>query len=133
MLSEKIPMRRHSARCSVAVLTMLLLGGGIMVDAASPGADGIQDRQGAAQSTSLDEAERPCQGSCQLIPHRRYNEAIPLAERVLGIREKVLGLHHPDVAASLNNLAELFAARVTSQKRLRIKRATLKSARVTLP
>jgi len=40
----------------------------------------------------------------------KYAEAIPIAERVLAIREKALGPDHPDVATSLNNLAELYRA-----------------------
>ena len=38
----------------------------------------------------------------------RYNEAIPLAERALAIREAQLGANHPDTAQSLNNLALLY-------------------------
>ena len=38
----------------------------------------------------------------------QYLEAIPLAQRVLVIREKVLGRDHPDVATALNNLAVLY-------------------------
>jgi CHAT domain-containing protein len=38
----------------------------------------------------------------------RYAEAIPLAQRVLELREKALGPAHPDVALSLNNLAVLY-------------------------
>jgi tetratricopeptide (TPR) repeat protein len=34
---------------------------------------------------------------------------VPLAQRVLAIREKALGADQPDVAASLNNLALLYA------------------------
>ena len=34
--------------------------------------------------------------------------AEPLIKRSLAIREKVLGPDHPDVARSLNNLAELY-------------------------
>ncbi len=37
-----------------------------------------------------------------------YAEAGPLYERALAIREKALGPGHPDVATSLNNLAELY-------------------------
>jgi CHAT domain-containing protein/Tfp pilus assembly protein PilF len=37
----------------------------------------------------------------------KYSEAIPLAERALKIREKVLGPEHLDVATSLNGLAGL--------------------------
>ncbi|NEU84560.1 CHAT domain-containing tetratricopeptide repeat protein, partial [Nostoc sp. UIC 10630] len=36
-------------------------------------------------------------------------EAIPLAERMLAIRKKLLGNEHPDVATSLNNLAGLYS------------------------
>ena len=38
----------------------------------------------------------------------KYAAAIPLAERALAIRERALGAEHPDVATSLNNLAELY-------------------------
>jgi len=37
----------------------------------------------------------------------RYGEALPLCERSLAVREKALGPDHPDVAASLNDLAIL--------------------------
>ncbi|CAN0413880.1 unnamed protein product, partial [Laminaria digitata] len=37
----------------------------------------------------------------------KYEEAGPLCERSLAIREKALGPDHPDVANSLNTLAEL--------------------------
>ncbi len=108
MLSGESSLRMRCARCSVVVLTMLLLGCGTMADVASPGTAGIQDRQGAAQSTSLDEAERLNKEVISLYRAGRYNEAIPLAKRVLGIREKALGPNHPNVATSLNNLAALY-------------------------
>jgi tetratricopeptide (TPR) repeat protein len=38
----------------------------------------------------------------------RYDKAEPLYERALAIWEKVLGPEHPNVASSLNNLAELY-------------------------
>ena len=37
-------------------------------------------------------------------------KAEPLYERALALREKALGPEHPDVATSLNNLAELYEA-----------------------
>jgi tetratricopeptide (TPR) repeat protein/CHAT domain-containing protein len=40
----------------------------------------------------------------------KYAEAIPLAQRRLAILDKVLGPNHPDVAASLNDLAVLYGA-----------------------
>jgi CHAT domain-containing protein/tetratricopeptide (TPR) repeat protein len=38
----------------------------------------------------------------------KYVEATAIAKRLLAIREKALGLDHPDVATSLNNLGELY-------------------------
>jgi CHAT domain-containing protein/Tfp pilus assembly protein PilF len=38
----------------------------------------------------------------------KYADAIPLAQRVLALREKALGPNHPDVALALNNLAVLY-------------------------
>ena len=42
---------------------------------------------------------------------RRWSAAEPLYERVLKIERKTLGPAHPDVAISLNNLAELYRKR----------------------
>ena len=41
----------------------------------------------------------------------KYKEANPLYRRALEIREKALGLEHPDTAVSLNNLGTLYANR----------------------
>jgi hypothetical protein len=38
----------------------------------------------------------------------RYAEAEPLIRRSLAIREEVLGQDHPNVARSLNNMADLY-------------------------
>lgn len=38
----------------------------------------------------------------------KYKEAIALLNDALSIREKTLGLEHPAVAATLNNLAVLY-------------------------
>ncbi len=40
-----------------------------------------------------------------------YNQALPLSERALAIREQVLGPAHPDYAQSLNNLAYFYCAK----------------------
>ena len=61
-----------------------------------------------AQSAELQEAEKLNQQVEQLYQQGKYTEAIPLAEKALAIREKVLGGEHPDVATSLNNLALLY-------------------------
>jgi CHAT domain-containing protein len=63
---------------------------------------------------SLASAQRPDEASelnkkvIELYNSGRYSEAIPLAERVLAIREKALGSHHLAVAGSLNNLAAVY-------------------------
>ena len=43
-----------------------------------------------------------------LNDHAQYEQAKPLYERALAIREQVLGPNHPDTATSLNNLALLY-------------------------
>jgi len=48
------------------------------------------------------------QQAIDLYNSGRYNEAIPLAERALVIREAQLEADHPDTASSLNNLAVLY-------------------------
>jgi Tetratricopeptide repeat len=57
-----------------------------------------------AQESDLAEAQRLNRQVLQYYATGRYQEAIPLAQRALAIREKALGLEHPDTAVSLNNL-----------------------------
>jgi len=38
----------------------------------------------------------------------KYEQALPLYQEALKIREQVLGKQHPDYAGSLNNLATLY-------------------------
>ncbi|MBW4651003.1 MAG: tetratricopeptide repeat protein [Kastovskya adunca ATA6-11-RM4] len=64
--------------------------------------------QSAQQLAELEEAQRLNQQVFQLYNQGQYAAAIPLAERALAIMEKVLGQEHPDVATSLNNLANLY-------------------------
>ena len=52
---------------------------------------------------------RPEQSGRALRNQGKYDEAEPLYQRALAIREKALGPDHPDVAESLNNLAELYS------------------------
>ena len=67
-----------------------------------------QPTPSAQQSAELEEAKRLNQQVLQLIEKGKYTQAIPLAERALAIREKVLGKEHRDTAISLNNLAALY-------------------------
>jgi hypothetical protein len=43
----------------------------------------------------------------RLYEQGHYSKAIPLAQRLVRIREAALGANHPNVAQSLNNLAIL--------------------------
>ena len=62
----------------------------------------------SGQADDLAEAERLNDEVVRLCDAGKYDEAIPIAERALAIRQKVLGPSHPDVADSLNNLAFLY-------------------------
>ena len=68
-------------------------------------------REATAADLELVEAEQLNQQVIQLIDQGKYKAALPLAERTLAIREKVLGKEHPDVANNLNNLASLYQAK----------------------
>ena len=48
---------------------------------------------------------------------RQYAEAEPLWRRSLAIREKALGLDHPDVATNLYDLAMLFQVQSMTRRR----------------
>jgi CHAT domain-containing protein len=63
-----------------------------------------------AEDLELAEAEKLNQQVMQLYRQGQYAAAIPLAQSALAIFEKALGSNHPDVAAGLNNLAELYRA-----------------------
>ena len=56
----------------------------------------------------LAEAEELNQQVIKLYEQGKYQEAIPLAEKALSLRQEVLGNNHLDVATSLNNLAALY-------------------------
>lgn len=59
---------------------------------------------------TVEEAARLNKQAFELYRAGRYQEAIPLAERVLAIMERALDSDHPNVATSLNNLAGLYQA-----------------------
>jgi tetratricopeptide (TPR) repeat protein len=73
-------------------------------------------RKTTSDDLALAEAKELNQQVVQLYKQGQYAAALPLAERALAIREKVLGLEHPDVALSLNNLAELYQEMGNYQK-----------------
>jgi tetratricopeptide (TPR) repeat protein len=59
-------------------------------------------------SAQLEEAKKLEREATELYQQGKYDEAIILVKQILEIREKALGPNHPAVAASLNNLAELY-------------------------
>ncbi|NMG60492.1 tetratricopeptide repeat protein [Geitlerinema sp. P-1104] len=63
---------------------------------------------GGEETRLLEEAHHLNQRVLQLYEEGRYQEAIPLEQRALEIRETALGESHPLVAESLNNLAQLY-------------------------
>jgi CHAT domain-containing protein/Tfp pilus assembly protein PilF len=83
----------------IAVLAILISGLAQTTQWAAQQADGAGLEQ---------EARKLNNESLKLQRAGKYDEALPLAERALVIREKTLGPQHPDVADSLNNLARLY-------------------------
>lgn len=62
-------------------------------------------RTATAEERTLEEARRLAEESRGLRQKGKYDDALPLAERALAIRERVLGPHHLRVAESLFALA----------------------------
>ncbi len=60
--------------------------------------------------------QRPEQSGGLYNTQGRYAEAEPLYKRSLAIIEKALGPDHPDVATTLNNLAELYRDRAATPR-----------------
>ena len=66
------------------------------------------DRAEIEKARALLEATQLNNKLLELSNAGQYDEALPLAERALAIRERVLGAEHPGTADSLNNLALLY-------------------------
>lgn len=64
-----------------------------------------------AESAELAEASRDSVRVVQLHNEGKFDEALPLAKRVLVTREKVLGLDDSRTASALVNLAEIYLAK----------------------
>jgi CHAT domain-containing protein/Tfp pilus assembly protein PilF len=68
----------------------------------------VELRDATEKDWALQEARKLFTESSSLNSAGKYDEARPLAERALEIREKTLGPEHSDVAASLNSLANIY-------------------------
>lgn len=60
------------------------------------------------QSNEMVEAGQLNQQFIELHKQGKYSEALPLAEKTLAIKEKLLSPDDPDVANSLDNLSALY-------------------------
>ncbi len=88
-------------------MVVIAVVSGVALAGSAEGA-GPHGKAPAAASKELEEAKRLAADADRLEKGGQYDEAIPLAQRALAIREKALGPDHPDVAASLDALAELY-------------------------
>jgi CHAT domain-containing protein/Tfp pilus assembly protein PilF len=68
----------------------------------------VELRTATEKDRALQGARKLSVESVRLYRGGKYDEARPLAEQVLEIREKQLGLEHPLVATALNNLAAIW-------------------------
>ena len=70
----------------------------------------IAQEETSSKNSALIEADNLTQQVIQLYKQGKYQEAIPLAEKVLAIRKQYLGENNLSIAYGLNNLAELYKA-----------------------
>jgi CHAT domain-containing protein/Tfp pilus assembly protein PilF len=90
----------------IAALVILISG---LVQATQVVAKGATQQPGSA---GLEQDARKLYEEFRKLQRAgKYDEALPLAERVLEIRERLSGPEHPDVADSLNDLARLYLDR----------------------
>ena len=64
----------------------------------------------ATQQETAADADRLAKEALTLHQQGKFAEALPIAERAVEIRRRVLGEDHPDYATSLNNLGVLYDA-----------------------
>ncbi|HZH32084.1 MAG TPA: TonB family protein [Pyrinomonadaceae bacterium] len=79
----------------------------------TPAASGANtsDKSTSSRPSELQEADQISASVAQLYAAGKYKEALPLAERALALREKVLQDEDPLVGVALHNLAMLYIAR----------------------
>src|SRR3989442_8199182 len=103
--TSQSPSRRT---CAVLVGLVVYLARVLPVGlAATPPSIALAQGSRAADD-ELAEARRLNQEATAIRSSGKFSEAVPLVQRALAIQEKILGPEHPDVAASLDNLAGLY-------------------------
>jgi CHAT domain-containing protein/tetratricopeptide (TPR) repeat protein len=87
-----------------------VVGVGVAVAVGGVGSARAQGSPGGAKANpiELQQAEQLNRRAITLLRAGKYDEALPFARQALAIREKELGLDHPNVAQSLGNLAVLY-------------------------
>jgi CHAT domain-containing protein/tetratricopeptide (TPR) repeat protein len=85
-----------------------------------------------AQPDALEESQRLISESVRLFREGKYREAVPMAERAVTLREKLLGPDHPLVANSLNNLAKLYEELGDAERAVPLYDRAIKSYEKTL-
>ncbi len=71
----------------------------------------VELRAATEQDRTLQEARKLYAEGDRLWRANKYDEARPLIERSLEMREQALGTEHPDVAQSLNRLATIYSGK----------------------
>jgi tetratricopeptide (TPR) repeat protein len=94
---------RIDMKAILIVLAIALCGIGALAQETSK-----QNSNASVQSVDLAEADRLEQLAADRFSKRDYKQAIDLLGKALPLREKALGANHPDVAATLHNLANVY-------------------------
>src|SRR5882672_2720556 len=95
-------------RLAIIVITLFLLGAAVCYRISFGDAD--LNTQAPAQSPNQAEISSLSTTIADLYKQGKYDEAIPLAKRVLEIEQRI-GAERPGVAVALANLAELYLAK----------------------
>jgi CHAT domain-containing protein/tetratricopeptide (TPR) repeat protein len=98
------------ARCFRTAVIIVVLAGPMLHGGARP------PPMARSAQAELDEAARLEKEAEKLRDDGKFQEAIPLAERGLTLREGTLGPMHPDVARGLDDLAALYRERGEYEK-----------------
>ena len=94
------PMKLKAPSSFVALICVIVM-------LLTPGLSSVVSAQPAAQEDSPAELRQRIH---ELYEQGKYEEAIPLAEKLVVLTKKVKGEEDPETATSLNNLAELYKA-----------------------
>jgi tetratricopeptide (TPR) repeat protein len=101
---------RENLRYRILILALFLIIA-FDIKAQEKSTETLSQAQSNIQSSELKEAEQLSAQVIKLYEKGKFDEALPLAERVLFLREKVFKTEHQLVAVALRNLAEIQLAR----------------------